>query len=320
MRLRRSRGTDPEAAGGAEGAGHPDDAEVPGGSEGLGVFGVPPAPPWPRAASGSVPSSESGVPAGSRTSGPGTSGPGTSGPGAPARARAAGRTRARSRHDPWRTGFFGVLVLAILAGAGWALLGSSLLVVRHEEVTGNRDLGTSAVLAAAAIRPGTPMASLNTGDAARRVEQIAQVLTATVSRSWPDTVVITVRMRTPALAVASGGQFALIDGSGVTVRLSQRRPAGMPLLTQPPAQLRGSGGVRAAVTILARLPRRLRRLIESVSAQSANAVTFVLRGGITVVWGGQGQDAAKAAELTVLMRTGAHYYDVSDPVTAVTQG
>ena len=227
---------------------------------------------------------------------------------------------ARRRHDPWRTAFFGVLVLAILAGAAWALLGSSLLVVRHEEVTGNRDLSPSAVVAAAGIRPGTPMATVNTGAAARRVEQITQVLTATVSRSWPDTVVIAVRLRTPVLAVAISGQFALIDGSGVTVRWSRRRPAGMPLLIHPPAQLRGSGGVRAAVTILARLPRRLRLLVTSVSAQSASAVTFTLRGGITVVWGGTGQDAVKAAELAVLMRTGAHYYDVSDPVTAVTQG
>ncbi len=244
----------------------------------------------------------------------------TGGPAVSSTAAGSGTTSARHRRDPWRTAFFGVLVLAILAGAGWALLGSSLLVVRHEKVTGNRDLGTSTVLAVAGIRPGTPMASINTGAAARRVEQIAQVLTATVSRSWPDTVVITVQMRTPALAVASSGQFALIDGTGVIVRWSRRRPAGMPLLTQPPAQLRGSGGVRAAVMILARLPRRLRRLIESVSAQSANAVTFALRGGVTVVWGGPGQDGAKVAELTVLMRTRAHYYDVSDPVTAVTQG
>jgi cell division protein FtsQ len=242
------------------------------------------------------------------------------GPGDPGTAAGSGATSARSRRDPWRVAFFGVLVLAILAGAAWALLGSSLLVVRHEQVSGNRDLSPAAVVAAAGIRPGTPMASLDTGAAARRVEQITQVLTASVARSWPDTVVITVRMRIPALAVASGGQFALIDGSGVTVRSSRRRPAGMPLLTHPPAQLRGSGGVRAAVTILARLPRRLRRLIESVSAQSADTVTFTLRGGITVVWGGSGQDAAKAAELAVLMRTRARYYDVSDPRTAVTHG
>jgi len=266
----------------------------------------------------------------SRDAVPGAADPGAAVPGSaadPPPLPGAGTARAgtegegaRRHHDPWRTAFFGVLVLAILAGAAWALLGSSLLVVRHEEVTGNRDISASAVVAAAGIRPGTPMASVNTGAAARRVEQITQVLTATVSRSWPDTVVIAVRMRTPVLAVASSGRFALIDGSGVTVRWSRRCPAGMPLLTHPPAQLRGSGGVRAAVTILAWLPRRLRQRIVSVSAQSADAVTFTLRGGITVVWGGTGQDATKAAELAVLMRTGARYYDVSDPVTAVTQG
>jgi len=39
-----------------------------------------------------------------------------------------------------------------------------------------------------------------------------------------------------------------------------------------------------------------------------------------VLWGGAGQSARKAAELSVLLRTHARYYDVSDPGTAVTQG
>jgi cell division protein FtsQ len=293
MRLRGTRTAGPEAA-------VPDWASDPAAD--------------PAAADG-VTAAEGGFTAGGPTSVPGQV-PAS----APGQVPAPGAGARRRRRDPWRTAFFGVLVLAIVAGAAWALLGSSLLVVRHEEVTGNGDLTAAAVVAAAGIRPGSPMASLNTGAAARRVEQITQVRTATVSRSWPDTVVITVQMRIPALAVASSGQFALIDGSGVIVRWSGRRPAGMPLLTDPAPQLRGSGGVRAAVTILARLPGHLRRLIESVSAQSADTVTFLLRGGVTVVWGGTGQDATKVAELSVLMRTRAHYYNVSDPLTAVTQG
>ncbi len=256
---------------------------------------------------------------------------GTAGPGLPRmpgvaqptpQQPAARRPAPAAGHDPWRAAFFGVLILAILAGAAWALLGSSLLVVRREEVTGNRLVPTSEVLAAAAIRRGTPLASVDTRAAAHRVEQIDQVLSATVSRSWPDTIVISVRERTPVLAVAAGGRFELIDPYGVTVRWSPRKPAGMPLLAAPPAaaQLRGSRGVLAAAAVLRQLPARLRSLVEAVTASSPQDVTLHLRGGVTVAWGGAAQTRAKAAEVLVLLRTGARYLDVSDPNTAVTAG
>ena len=49
-------------------------------------------------------------------------------------------------------------------------------------------------------------------------------------------------------------------------------------------------------------------------------MTLDLRGGITVLWGGADRPAPKAAELAILMRTRASYYDLSDPGTAVTGG
>jgi cell division protein FtsQ len=236
-------------------------------------------------------------------------------PGAPPVSAAAGR-----RRDPWRAGFFVALALALLGAAAWAVFGPILLVVRHQEVTGNHLVPAAEVVAAAGIRPGTPLVSVDTAAAARRVEQIAQVLTATVSRSWPDAVVISVRERIPALAVPAGGGFALIDGDGVTVGWAARRPAALPVLKSPPAQLHGNSGIRAAVTVLGKLPRPLRQLIQAVSAPAPATVTFWLRGGTIVLWGGAGQTPAKAAELSVLLRTGARYYDVSDPAAAVTQG
>jgi cell division protein FtsQ len=227
---------------------------------------------------------------------------------------------AKRRMNPWRAAFFGVLVLAVLGAGAWALLGSSLLAVRHEEVTGNGTIPAAEILAAAGIRHGTPLAAVDTSAAARRVEQIDQVLSATVSRSWPDTIVISVRQRTAVLAVAGGGEFALIDPFGVTVRWSRRRPAGMPLLASPPGQLRGSQDVLAAATVLRELPARLREMVASISAPSPQEVTLHLRGGITVVWGAASAAQAKAGEVLTLLRTGARYYDVSDPNTAVTQG
>jgi len=227
----------------------------------------------------------------------------------------------RRRHaDPWRAGLFGVLILAILAGAAWALLGSSLLVVRHVKVAGNRLVPAAQVRTAAGIRAGQPLARVNTAAAARGVERIAIVLSATVSRSWPDTIVITVRERIPQLAVPAAGGYDLVDEYGVTVRWAAGKPAGMPVLGAPPAVLRGNPGVRAAALVLQQLPRMLRARVRSVTAPSATAVTLHLGGGVTVLWGGTGQAAQKWAELGLLFRTHAHFYDISDPSTAVTQG
>jgi len=234
--------------------------------------------------------------------------------------RQPGQAAAGRRTDPWRAAFFGVLVLAILGFAGWAALGSSLLVVRHVAVQGNHLVTVAEVRAAAGIKLGVPLATVNAGAAAGRVERITPVLTATVSRSWPDGIVITVRERTPALAVATVGGFELVDEHGVIVRFSATKPARMPVLTPAPAVLRGSAAVRAAVQVVRGLPAGLRRKVRSVSAPTAATVTLHLAGGVTVVWGGPGQATRKAKELALLMGTHARYFDVSDPATAVTQG
>jgi cell division protein FtsQ len=231
------------------------------------------------------------------------------------------------RRRPWKAALFALAAVAIAAAAAWGLLGSSLLVVRHVVVNAGAVPGSHAVPRAEVVRaanvvPGTPLARVNTATVARRVEGITQVLSAKVSRDWPDTLVITITARTPALAVASGGRFALVDRFGVTIGQVASRPPGMVLLVSAPpaASLRGSPAVYAAVTVLRQLPPRIGRLVLSVAAPSANAVTLHLRGGVTVLWGGTGRPSEKAAELEILMRTKARSYDLSDPATAVTGG
>jgi len=216
-----------------------------------------------------------------------------------------------------------VMAAAIVVGAIWALLGSSLLVVRSVAVTGIHLVPRAEVLQAAGIEPGTPLARINPASVAQRVERITQVQSAQVSRHWPDAVVIAIQERTPALAVASGGGYALIDKFGVVVRRVARRPNGMVQLALAPspsalASLRGSPAVRAAVTVLQQLPAQIRRLVRAVAAPSPTAVTLDLRRGITVLWGGTDRPAAKAAEVTILMPAKATYYDLSDPGAAVT--
>lgn len=229
--------------------------------------------------------------------------------------------RRRERRNPWRAALFGFAVLALAGGIAWALLGSSFFVVRSVEVTGAGPVPRSAVLAAAGIALGTPLIRVDTATAARRVERITLVQSARVACSWPDAVVISVVPRTAALAVRAGSGYDRVDRFGVVLGWASQRPPGLPLLDLASSQvgpLRGDPAVRAAGTIVHELPSWLLKRVIAVRAPGPAAIILFLRGGVTVAWGGAARTGAKAGELAVLLRTGNHFYDVSDPATAVT--
>jgi cell division protein FtsQ len=231
----------------------------------------------------------------------------------------ARRPRARSRRR--LAVVLLVAAMGIAGGVTWALLGSSLFAVRSVVVTGTRLVPESEVLAVAGVRPGTPLIRVSTAQVAARVLTINQVQGVQVSKSWPDRVVIVVRERTSALAVAlPGGGFDLIDASGVVVRSAAARPRGLPLYTTTAAvsALRGDPDVAAAAAVVGELPASLRSSVTSVIVPSPDQVTLSLSGGVTIVWGGADDAAAKARELAILMQTHARSYDVSSPATAVT--
>jgi hypothetical protein len=131
----------------------------------------------------------------------------------------------------WKAAFFGLAAIAIAAAVAWALLGSRFLIVRSVQVTGTGPTVSRAqVLAAAQIQPGLPLIRVSTSAIAHRVGAIRQVQSAEVSRDWPHTIVISVKLRTPVFAVARPGGYALVDAFGVDLQDSARRPARFPLL------------------------------------------------------------------------------------------
>ena len=88
----------------------------------------------------------------------------------------------------------------------------------------------------------------------------------------------------------------------MVVQLVQARPAILPVYTTsaPVSSLRGDPDVSAAAAVLGELPAWLRPTVTSVTVPGPDQVTLQLRGGVTVVWGGPGDAAAKTKELAIL--------------------
>jgi cell division protein FtsQ len=231
-----------------------------------------------------------------------------------------------SGRAPWRAAFFALAAFCVIAGVAWALLDSRLLVVRSVTVTGTHMVPSAEVAAAADVPLGTPLIRVNTGQVARRVEGIRQIASATVTKNWPDGLTITVRERTPVVAVRmTGGGYDLVDPAGVIVRWVSAKPAAMPLYLAavPGSALRGDPGLATAAAVLGELPSWLRPAVVSVAATepagSTSQVTLRLRDGKTVLWGGTDRAAEKGRELAILIRGPARYYDVSAPGTVATR-
>jgi cell division protein FtsQ len=231
------------------------------------------------------------------------------------------RPKTRRRRARWVAVLLLLAAMGVAGGVTWALYDSSLFAVRSVVVTGTRLVPESEVVAVAGVRPGTPLIRVSTARVAARVLTITQVQGVQVTKTWPDRVVIAVRERTSALAVAlPGGGFDLIDANGVIVQSAATRPAGLPVYTTTAAasSLRGDPDVAAASAVLGGLPASLRSSVTSVIVPSPDQVTLSLGSGVTILWGGADDAAAKARELAILMQTRARSYDVSSPATAVT--
>jgi cell division protein FtsQ len=238
------------------------------------------------------------------------------------------------RRIPWRTRFFALAGVVVIAGAAWLLLGDRVFVVRSVTVTGIRLVSTSQVIATADVPLGTPLSRVDAGAVTRRVETIRQVASATVTLDWPDHVAIAVSERVPVMAVRiADGRYDLVDRSGVVVLLTTAKPARLPLFTTPlsGAALRADPGVAAVSAVLAELAPSLAPTVSSVSvaqmptapgggsAAESQQVTLSVKGGKTIVWGDPGNAAAKNRELEILLRSGVSYVNVSAPGTVVTR-
>ena len=239
--------------------------------------------------------------------------------GAPAPMPNRGRRR-RTRRPLVRAGV-GVLVLLAVV---WVVWGSPLLAVRTIQVDGVSSLAAAEVRTSAGIAPGTPLLQVDTGAAAARVGRLPQVASVTVTRGWPDRVVITVHERVAVAVVGPQGQRSLMDRTGLLFdTITGPAPRGVVPVTVPSPRP-GDPATVAALAAVAGLPAAIRPDVRDVAATEAGEVTVTLTDATVVRWGTADRSAAKGAALAGILqqiRAGAldaaHTIDVSTPQAVV---
>jgi cell division protein FtsQ len=167
---------------------------------------------------------------------------------------------------------------------------------------------------------GVPLARVNTGRTAARLEALPAVSEATVSRQWPTGLTVELVARRAAAAVPDGQEFVLLDPEAVAVARVEEAPEGLPVI-EVPLTKGNERTVRAVLAVAASLPESLAGRVASIGGETEDTVTLTLDGGVTVIWGSAEDAAVKAVAVEILLKQpDAASIDVSAPESPVVRG
>lgn len=229
------------------------------------------------------------------------------------------RRRWARRWLAWRPALAALTALVVAGLGAWLVLFSAALDVEGVEVEGVQLLAADDVRRAAGAVEGRPLARLDLREVEARVEALTPVLEARVSRGWPDVLRVSVTEREAIAVVELAGALRGMDAEGVLFRRFERAPSGLPRVVMAPGTR--SEAVAEAARVVGALPAGLGDRVERVEVETVDAISLVLRGDRSVVWGSAEDSEAKARVVDALLSAvEARVYDVSVPGQPTTRG
>jgi cell division protein FtsQ len=204
-----------------------------------------------------------------------------------------------------------VVLVALFVGLGLLLYFTPIMAARNIVVTGVGAVSQDDVIAAAAVKQGTPLLQIDTDDVAERVATIRRVASARVQREYPSTLRITIVERIPVVVKDFPDGPHLFDRDGVDFATGPPPPnlpyldADNPGPNDPPT--------KAALEVMTALRPEVAGQVARVSAPSPAAIALTLGDGREVVWGTTERTEEKAEKLAALLTQPGHTYDVSSP-------
>ncbi|MBE8524349.1 FtsQ-type POTRA domain-containing protein [Amycolatopsis sp. H6(2020)] len=231
-----------------------------------------------------------------------------------ARPAPSARTRP-NRQVEIRRRWVALLSVLTVVALVYLLFFSSMLGVRDVSVSGSRTVPADQIRTVAAVPADKPMLRLSTDEIRDRVAAMPGIATVEVSRSWPNTVEITVTERT-AIAFFDSGPGGdgvhLVDGGGVVFKTVAARPPGLPELKLPKVSA-DDPVTRAVTAVLGVIPEQLLKQVTTATAKTPASVEFTLANGKIVRWGTAEQTDRKAKVLAALLTQDGKVYDVAAP-------
>jgi cell division protein FtsQ len=203
-----------------------------------------------------------------------------------------------------------VLVLAVLAAAGWLVGFSRLFAVTQVRVTNAHRVSPDRVREVAAVPLGLPLVRQDLAAIDQRLSAIPQISSATVSREWPNSIKITIVERQPLLGILQPDGYAIVDRSGMVYETEPSLPRGVLRADIDPGNVEL---LTEVATIVLAMPGSLRKKIARITATSGNAVNMILTNGVGVNWGTQADSALKAQLVETLLKRRPSSIDVSSP-------
>ncbi|MGW5719282.1 cell division protein FtsQ/DivIB [Amycolatopsis sp. NPDC003865] len=229
-------------------------------------------------------------------------------------ARSSPRNRPNRRVEIRRRWVALLSVLTVIALV-YLLFFSSMLGAQEVSVSGSRTVSADAIRGVAAVPMDKPLLRLSTDEIRDRVAAMPGIATVEVSRSWPNTVEITVTERT-AIAFFDSGPGGdgvhLVDGGGVVFKTVPARPSGLPELKLPKVSA-DDPVTRAVTAVLGVIPEQLLKQVTTATAKTPASVEFTLSSGKIVRWGTAEQTDRKAKVLAALLTQEGKIYDVAAP-------
>jgi cell division protein FtsQ len=204
------------------------------------------------------------------------------------------------------------LVSVVVVGLGLLLYFTPIMAARNTVVTGLAVVTQDEVVAAAAVKAGTPLLQVDTDAVAERVAAIRRVASARVQRQYPSTLRVTVIERVPVVVKDYPDGPHLFDKDGVDFATAPPPPQGVPYLdadnpgpSDPPT--------KAALQVMTALRPEVAGQVARIAAPSVASITLQLIDGRTVVWGTTDRTDEKALTLGALLTQPGRTYDVSSP-------